>query len=84
MWTATRLWNRKDTWTCPADIEKDLLDGRAPQPAQPSKPWVGLTDEEYKQAEAKVWAVVSMDDTEKEANREFYEAIEAKLREKNA
>lgn len=25
VWTATRLWNRKDTWTCPADIEKDLL-----------------------------------------------------------
>jgi hypothetical protein len=25
VWTATRLWNRKDTWSCPADIEKDLL-----------------------------------------------------------
>ena len=24
-WTATRLWNSKDTWSCPADIEKDLL-----------------------------------------------------------
>lgn len=32
-WTATRLWNRKDTWTCPADIEKDLLEGGA-SPAQ--------------------------------------------------
>ncbi len=49
-----------------------------------SKPWVGLTEEEYRQAEAKVWAVVSLDNTEKEANREFYEAIEAKLKEKNA
>lgn len=35
-WTATRLWNRKDTWTCPADIEKDLLDGRV-IPAQPTE-----------------------------------------------
>ena len=25
-WTATRLWNRKDLWTCPADIERDLLE----------------------------------------------------------
>ena len=37
VWTATRLWNRKDTWTCPADIEKDLLDGRA-MPAQRQEP----------------------------------------------
>ena len=36
-WTATRLWNRKDTWTCPADIEKDLLDGRV-IPAQQQEP----------------------------------------------
>ena len=49
-----------------------------------SKPWVGLTDEEYKEAEKAVWAVIAFDDTEKKANREFYEAIEAKLREKNA
>ena len=34
VWTATRLWNRKDTWTCPADIEKDLLDGCAPPSQQ--------------------------------------------------
>ena len=45
--------------------------------------WVGLTDEEYREAEKAVWAVISLDDTEKEANREFYEAIEAKLKEKN-
>ena len=49
-----------------------------------AREWAGLTDEEYKQAEEKVWAVVSMDDAEKQANREFYEAIKAKLRDKNA
>jgi hypothetical protein len=27
VWTATRLWNRKELWTCPADIERDLLEG---------------------------------------------------------
>lgn len=32
-WTATRLWNRKDNWTCPADIEKDLIDH--PQAREP-------------------------------------------------
>ncbi len=47
------------------------------------RPWAGLTDEEYEEAEKAVWAVVSLDDVEKEANREFYQAIEAKLREKN-
>jgi hypothetical protein len=50
-------------------------------PAQ--RTWVGLTDEEYREAEKAVWAVISLDDTEKEANSEFYEAIEAKLKEKN-
>ena len=46
--------------------------------------WVGLTDEEYKEAEKVVWDVIAFDDTEEKANREFYEAIEAKLKEKNA
>jgi hypothetical protein len=31
-WTATRLWNRKELWTCPADIERDLLEGYAHPP----------------------------------------------------
>ena len=41
-WTATRLWNRRELWTCPADIERDLVDGDTSPPAQ-RKP---LTDEE--------------------------------------
>jgi len=52
-----------------------------PQPAQ--KPWVGLTDEEYLEAESVVWVTINLDSDEKEANREFYKAIEAKLKEKN-
>lgn len=52
-------------------------------PPAAQRQWVGLTDDEYLEAEKCVWAVVSLDDTEKEANREFYRAIEAKLREKN-
>jgi hypothetical protein len=37
VWTATRLWNRRGLWTCPADIERDLLEGYAtPPPAQPA------------------------------------------------
>jgi hypothetical protein len=50
-------------------------------PAQ--RQWVGLTHGEYIEAEKAIWDVVSMDDTEKKANREFYKAIEAKLKEKN-
>jgi hypothetical protein len=49
----------------------------------PKREWVGLTDEEYSEAEKVVWTVVTLDDAEKEANREFYQAIEAKLKEKN-
>jgi hypothetical protein len=45
--------------------------------------WVGLTHGEYIEAEKAIWDVVSMDDTEKKANREFYRSIEAKLKEKN-
>ncbi len=52
-------------------------------PPAAQRQWVGLTDEEYAEAEKCVWAVVSMDDTELKANREFYCAIEAKLRSKN-
>ena len=33
-WTATRLWNRRELWTCPADIERDLVDGDTSPPAQ--------------------------------------------------
>ena len=47
------------------------------------KPWVGLTDEEYLEAESVVWVTINLDSDEKEANREFYKAIEAKLKEKN-
>lgn len=45
--------------------------------------WVGLTDEEYLEAESVVWVTINLDSDEKEANREFYKAIEAKLRSKN-
>jgi hypothetical protein len=42
VWTATRLWNRRGLWTCPADIERDLLEGYATPPAAP----VPLTSEQ--------------------------------------
>jgi len=45
--------------------------------------WVGLTDEEYLEAESVVWVTINLDSDEKEANREFYKAIETKLKEKN-
>ena len=45
--------------------------------------WVGLTDEEYLEAESVVWITINLDSDEKEANRDFYQAIEAKLKEKN-
>jgi hypothetical protein len=45
--------------------------------------WFGLTDEEYLEAESVVWVTINLDSDEKEANREFYKAIEAKLRSKN-
>ncbi len=52
-------------------------------PPAAQRQWVGLTGQEYSEAEKAVWAVVSFDDTEKEANLAFYRAIEAKLKEKN-
>ena len=66
-----------DVYLDPADMKPKRY-----TPAAPVQ-WVGLTDEEYAEAEKAVWAVVSLDDTEKEANLEFYRAIEAMLREKN-
>jgi hypothetical protein len=45
--------------------------------------WEGLTDEEYLEAESVVWITINLDSDEKEANRDFYQAIEAKLKEKN-
>jgi hypothetical protein len=45
--------------------------------------WVGLTDEEYLEAESVVWVTINLDSDEKEANQEFYKAIEAKLKAKN-
>ncbi len=60
---------------------QDSVTNTTPPAAQ--RQFVGLTDEEYAEAEKAVWAVVSLDDVEREANREFYQAIEAKLREKN-
>lgn len=41
VWIATRLWNARELWTCPADIERML----AATPATPSQP-VTLTDDE--------------------------------------
>lgn len=32
VWTATRLWNRRQLWTCPADIERDLMGGYTATP----------------------------------------------------
>jgi len=49
----------------------------------PQRTWVGLTDDEYLEAESVVWVTINLDCDEKEANREFYQAIEAKLKEKN-
>jgi hypothetical protein len=54
------------------------------RPPAAKRPWIGLTHGEYIEAEKAIWDVVSMDDTEKKANREFYRAIEAKLKQKNA
>ena len=55
-----------------------------PPVAEPHKrTWVGLTDEEYLEAESVVWITINLDSDEKEANRDFYQAIEAKLKEKN-
>jgi hypothetical protein len=45
-WTATRLWNRKELWTCPADIERDLLEGYA---RPPQREWRSLSEEEIAQ-----------------------------------
>ena len=59
------------------------------QPAQPSKPWVGLTDEDIKEAE---WLLSAIKEHEAYTLQEqllvegvdvFARAIEAKLREKN-
>jgi hypothetical protein len=49
----------------------------------PQRTWTGLTDEEYLEAESVVWITINLDSDEKEANRDFYQAIEAKLKEKN-
>jgi hypothetical protein len=35
VWTATRLWNRRELWNCPADIERDLLESYTTPPAAP-------------------------------------------------
>ena len=61
----------------------------SPQPAQPSKPWVGLTDEDIKEAE---WLLSAIKEHEAYTLQEqllvegvdvFARAIEAKLRERN-
>jgi len=64
---------------------KGYEDGMAAQAAvqKTLRPWVGLTDEEYLEAESVVWITINLDSDEKEANRDFYQAIEAKLKEKN-
>jgi len=38
VWTATRLWNRRELWNCPADIERDLLESYTTPPAAPVQP----------------------------------------------
>ena len=54
------------------------------QPAQPSKPWVGLTDEEREH----IWNIVGNSDAHGDVDglsgRYVMDAIEAKLKEKNA
>ena len=32
VWTATRLWNRRGLWTCPADIERTCWRATPPHP----------------------------------------------------
>lgn len=75
VWTATRLWNRRELWTCPADIERDLLEGyTTPPAAQPAlKP---LTDEQ-------IWNVA--EHCEDDNRFAFARAIEAAhgIKEKN-
>ena len=73
-WTATRLWNRRELWTCPADIERDLADGDTSPPAQ--RTWVGLTDEEAFQICVDCGCL-------SEDWLTLLDAIEAKLKEKN-
>jgi hypothetical protein len=70
VWTATRLWNRKELWTCPADIARDLLEGYT---HPPRREWQGLTEEEINA----LWA--SHDKTGEQITR----AIEAALKERN-
>jgi len=53
----------------------------SPQPAQPSKPWVGLTDEE--KAEIKKQANYNWETTASEYASKVQALTEAKLREKN-
>lgn len=69
------------------DIRDGLVDD---EPAQSSKPWVGLTDEDIKEAE---WLLSAIKEHEAYTLQEqllvegvdvFARAIEAKLREKNA
>jgi hypothetical protein len=60
VWTATRLWNRKDTWSCPADIEKDLLyaapvDAKAIREERDSM-WLAQMEFEQKRVRAEVEA----------------------------
>ena len=70
VWTATRLWNRRELWTCPADIERDLLESYTTPPAA-QRQWVGLTDDE--RSECVNTPFVSQQ----------WANIEAKLKEKN-
>ena len=56
-----------------------LREALAEQPAQPSKPWVGLTDEDIRQCSKNV-----ADQGPEDCVDRFAYAIEAKLKEKNA
>jgi type V secretory pathway adhesin AidA len=79
VWTATRLWNRRELWTCPADIERDLLESYTTPPAA-QRQWVGLKDQDMKDA------LISVDPETKRLPIGFIlfgRAIEAKLKEKN-
>jgi hypothetical protein len=73
-WTATRLWNRKELWTCPADIERDLLEGYA---HPPRCEWVSLTEEEIGML------YVTWDDTPGVSMADFARAIEQACKERN-
>ena len=71
VWTATRLWNRRELWTCPADIERDLLESYTTPPAAQPAP-VPLTEPLVR----KLWSDAHNDTTDRMAFEVFARLLE--------